>query len=140
MSQSEFHTPKGYQLLRSRELTDSMEDYLEMIFRYAKEYGFVRMRLLANKLNVRPSSASKMVANLRDAGYVTFEKYGEIRLTEKGLEFGKYLLHRHEILHRFFCLLNGTQDELSQVEQVEHAISRRTLISIENLIKKWESD
>lgn len=99
---SAFHTLKGYQMQNIGEITESMEDYLEMISRYIQENGYVRMSFLADKLNVRPSSASKMVGKLRDMRLVEFEKYGLITLTEKGRAVGQYLLWRHQVLNDFF--------------------------------------
>lgn len=137
MDGSGFHTPGGYRNLQHRAMTESMEDYLEMICRYAREEGFVRINALAGALNVRPSSASKMVSHLKEGGYVSFEKYGEIRPTEKGAAYGEYLLHRHHVLHRFFCLLNHSTDELDQTEQVEHFINPDTLAGLERLMAHW---
>ena len=63
-----FYTQKGYQLNETNELTASMEDYLEMICRILKRTDVVRINELAEKLNVKPSSASKMVNNLKRRG------------------------------------------------------------------------
>ena len=108
-----------------------MEDYLEMICRQAGSEGYVRINFLAGLLNVRPSSASKMVYQLRDMGLVFFEKYGLIQPTEPGWELGRYLLHRHDVLHRFFCRLNHSDDQLEQVERVEHYMSRESVHNLE---------
>lgn len=40
----EFHTLKGYQMHNVGEVTESMEDYLEMIGRCMEEHGYVRGR------------------------------------------------------------------------------------------------
>ncbi|MBC8532664.1 metal-dependent transcriptional regulator [Yeguia hominis] len=114
-----------------------MEDYLEMICRLSRETGFVRLNTLADALNVRPSSASKMAAHLKDCGYLSFEKYGEIYPNEKGLAYGAYLLRRHNVLHQFFCLLNQSEEELEQTEQVEHFINPDTLDHLEILLQHW---
>jgi len=65
MENSEFHTVRGYQLIEQEKklLTSAMEDYLEMIFRNIKKEGYMRINTLAEMLNVRPSSATKMVQN-----------------------------------------------------------------------------
>ena len=52
-----------------------------------EEAGPVRIRALSQKLHVKPSSASKMVSNLREKGLVTAQKYGEIHLTDSGQDF-----------------------------------------------------
>lgn len=137
---SQFHTLKGYQLLSEDMITESMEDYLEMICRHMKETGYVRVSFLADMLNVRPSSASKMVGKLRELGLVIFEKYGLIIPTESGMAIGRYLLWRHETLHRFFCLLNHSDNELQQVEQVEHYISRKSMENLDRLLRLIPED
>lgn len=140
---TEFHTLKGYQLLNTDEITESMEDYLEMLCRHMQDHAYMRINLLAQMLNVRPSSASKMVSKLRDLGLVQSEKYGLITLTEEGATVGTYFLWRHSVLHRFFCLLNHTDNELKQVEQVEHFINRHTLEQLEKLtarMEQWEME
>ena len=83
-----FYTQKGYQMRSQHALTGAMEDYLEMICRQAEADGCARIGLLAEGLNVRPSSASKMVYQLRALGLVAFEKYGLIQPTEKGGRWG----------------------------------------------------
>lgn len=90
----DFYTQKGYQMRSQHALTGAMEDYLEMICRQAEADGCARIGLLAEGLNVRPSSASKMVYQLRTLGLVAFEKYGLIQPTEKGWSVGRWLLHR----------------------------------------------
>ena len=135
----DFYTQKGYQMRSQHALTGAMEDYLEMICRQAEADGCARIGLLAEGLNVRPSSASKMVYQLRTLGLVAFEKYGLIQPTEKGWSVGRWLLHRHEVLHRFFCMLNGSTDELELVEQVEHYLNEGTVRNLEALLERLEA-
>ncbi len=130
---SEYRTISGYDRKKETALTRAMEDYLEMICRYCIEYGYIRVTQLSELLNVTPSSASKMADQLKQQGYIEYEKYGYILPTQAGWEVGDYLLHRHDVVHRLLRLINGTEDELEQVEQIEHFFDRRT---IENL-EKW---
>ena len=110
----------------------------EALYSQAEADGCARIGLLAEGLNVRPSSASKMVYQLRTLGLVAFEKYGLIQPTEKGWSVGRWLLHRHEVLHRFFCMLNGSTDELELVEQVEHYLNEGTVRNLEALLERLE--
>ena len=129
-----FYTMKGYERSASDELTSSMEDYLEMVCRMEEEGDPIRVSSLAASLHVRPSSASKMLDNLKKAGYIDFKKYGSIMVTEKGYEEGRYLLHRHQVLQDFFCTLNHTEDELELVEKIEHFINHRTEANMEQAL------
>lgn len=130
---SRFHTLKGYELQNQVKITPSMEDYLEMICRMSKEQTTVRINELAQHLNVKPSSASKMVQNLRESELVDFQKYGYISLTPKGRQLGDYMLYRHDVLLTFLRLLNGTQNELEQVEKIEHFMDKRTVDNLHKL-------
>lgn len=136
---SNFHTLKGYQLIDKPKLTASMEDYLEMIYRLLKTQPQVRIKVLAKKLNVRPPSASKMVYQLKNMELVDFEKYGNIKPTQKGLLLGNYFLYRHDVLMEFLCLVNNTSDELEQVEKIEHFVEERTVYNLNKCIKILKS-
>ena len=132
-----FYTLKGYSLLEQTKITSSMEDYLEMIYRLYQEGQPVRIKELAGRLHVKPSSASKMTGNLKKQGLVAFEKYGTVSLTEDGLRLGEYLLFRHQVLHRFFCYVNQSTDELEQVEKVEHFMEPKTVYNIQKWLDKF---
>ena len=129
-----FYTLKGYALLEGNAITSSMEDYLEMIYRIHLSGEAVRIGVLAESLNVKPSSASKMVGNLKKQGLVMSEKYGYIKLTESGITLGKYLVFRHDTLHRLLCYINQSQNELEQVEKIEHFINVKTVENIKRLL------
>lgn len=133
---SDFYTLKGYKLKEKNKITEAMEDYIEMIYRKTKNNKFVTIKELANFLNVKPSSTSKMANRLKNLEMVEFEKYDKISLTENGKLLGKYLLWRHNLLKKFFKCLNGNKYSLKQVEKIEHFIDNDTLINIERIIKK----
>lgn len=133
-----FYTMKGYSLQESGGMTNAMEDYLEMIARLAQNGGRVRVNDLSRVLHVKASSVTKMVQHLARSGYVDAEKYGSIRLTEQGRAAGRYLLHRHDVLRRFLCAVNRSQDELEQAEKIEHFVDRRTILNMQRLLDIWE--
>lgn len=132
---SSFRTQKGYQLIDKPKLTASMEDYLEMIYRILKTQPLVRIGSLAKQLNVKPSSASKMVNQLKNNGLVEFERYGYVKPTEKGIMLANYLLFRHDVLVEFLCLINNSKDELEQVEKIEHYINEKTVYNLKKHIQ-----
>jgi len=97
-----FYTVRGYQILNSENklLTPAMEDYLEMIYRTCKGDDFIRVKQLADRLNVRPSSVTKIVQRLYKLGLVDYQRYGMIRLTVEGRTIGDFLLRRHRIVEQ----------------------------------------
>jgi len=132
--QDKFYTLKGYALLENNAITSSMEDYLEMIYRIHITGEPVRIGILAEKLNVKPSSATKMVDNLKNHGLVLSEKYGYVRLTDSGIKLGEYLMFRHDTLHKFLCRINNSSNELEQVEKIEHFMNPETVENIRKLM------
>jgi len=131
---SKFYTLKGYALLEDNSITSSMEDYLEMIYRIHITGEAVRVGIVAGLLNVKPSSATKMIANLKNQGLISSEKYGYIQLTEAGIKLGKYLIFRHDTIHRLLCYINQSDNELEQVEKIEHFINMETVENIKKLL------
>ena len=129
-----FYTLKGYALLEGNVITASMEDYLEMIYKINASGEAVRIGVLAECLNVKPSSATKMVGNLKKQGLVSSEKYTYIKLTDAGVALGKYLVFRHNTLHKLLCRINQSQNELEQVEKIEHFFNVDTVINIKKFL------
>jgi len=124
-----FYTFRGYSLMAQQDsdLTPSMEDYLEMIYRLASSNGYTRTNDLAEALNVKPPSASKMVQRLARRGYLEYEPYGVLTLTPKGAELARFLLERHNTLKEFLETLGVRENALRDTERIEHSISRETL-------------
>lgn len=128
----EFHTVRGYQMLNSENklLTSSMEDYMEMIYRICIEDGYIRINQLAERLNVRPSSTTKVVKKLRDLELVEYQRYGIVQLTEEGKIIGEFLLKRHKIIEEFLKNLGIKDTLLKDTEMIEHDVSINTLQNI----------
>ncbi len=144
MENLDFYTVRGYQMSDKDEgmLSSSLEDYLEMIYREMLASGFVKVTKLALDLNVKPSSASKMIGRLKSLGYVNYEKYGIISLTGKGLEFGEYLFWRHDGVLRFLTLLSTDcgPDIFREAELIEHNLLPATVRRLESLLLFVESN
>jgi DtxR family transcriptional regulator, manganese transport regulator len=132
---SQYRTVRGYQLdnQQENELTPAMEDYLEMVCRQCRENGYTRVNRISELLNVRPSSASKMIARLVKLGYLKYDLYDSILLEEKGEQEGAYLLYRHNTVEQFLRLI-GNDDPLKEVELIEHALNVSTVEQVSNLL------
>ncbi|PKM52676.1 MAG: DtxR family transcriptional regulator [Firmicutes bacterium HGW-Firmicutes-7] len=128
----EFHTVRGYKMLdiENKKLTSCLEDYLEMIYRTCIKEGYVRINQLADHLNVRPSSTTKVVQKLSELGLVDYQKYGIIQLTEEGTAIGAFLLERHEIIQEFLRNLGIKDNLLKDTELIEHDVSLSTMEGI----------
>jgi Mn-dependent DtxR family transcriptional regulator len=137
----EFHTVRGYELLRQQKdrLTPAMEDYLEMVYRLCELSQYTRIGKLSEALHVRPSSASKMILKLSEKGFVDYDRYEIILPTEKGKNAGAYLLHRHQTIERLLHLI-GSNELLKETELIEHVLSPGTVLRINTLLTFFEQN
>lgn len=138
---SDFRTVRGYQLANRGEgqLSSSLEDYLEMVYRLCLENEYTRVGKLSALLHVRPSSASKMIVKLVSLGYLHSDRYETIRLTDRGMQFGEYLLARHETVERFLQLI-GSTDSLKEAELIEHSLSPLTITKLQLLLTFFQEN
>jgi Mn-dependent DtxR family transcriptional regulator len=139
--EAKFYTVRGYELLEKdrNRLTPSMEDYLEMAYRLSKGRNYTRISDLAAALNVQPPSVTSMIKKLAELGMVNYEKYSIVILTDKGLNLGNYLLHRHEIIERFLRVV-GSENILQETEKLEHSLGPKTIQGLNLLINLIENN
>lgn len=139
MADEDFYTFREYMKKEGASLTASTEDYLEMIYRLSLNAGYTRIHELADALNVRPPSATKMVQKLTRLNFVECEKYGIIVLKKKGRQMGKALIQRHETIESFLKLLGISEGLLEETEKIEHTISAQTLDSLGDFVSFLKS-
>ncbi len=70
-------------------ISKSLEEYLKTMYVLKRQYGNIRVTDVANKMNCTKPSVNKAIYNLKDNGFLNYESYGTIELTEKRREFGK---------------------------------------------------
>ncbi|MDR3584597.1 MAG: iron dependent repressor, metal binding and dimerization domain protein [Desulfosporosinus sp.] len=115
-------------------LTPSLEDYLEEIYRFSLSLDTVRVTDISNRLKVALPSVTKALYKLRDEGYILYERYGEIKLTHEGKEFGYYLVTRNQLLQEFLALICSKCDFAAEAEAMEHYLSTATIDAIKTLV------
>ena len=112
-------------------LSPSLEDYLEEIYRFSVSHDIVRVTDISQKLNVKLPSVTKAVGKLRAGGYITYQKYGVIGLTDKGRQTGGYLVERNTLLQEFLRTICADCDVAAEAEAMEHYLSKSTIVSIQ---------
>ena len=130
-----FYTFNNYLKINSGLITASMEDYIEMIYRLSNEIGFTRVGDLSKALNVKPASITNMIKKLDELSLVSYEKYGYIKLTDDGKNYGEYLLYRHNTIEKFLRTIGVSKNILEETEKIEHVLNKDTFQRIENFIE-----
>ncbi len=118
-----------------------MEDYLEQIHNLIEAKGYARVVDIAGNLGVSQASVTNMIQRLDAEGYVVYERYRGVTMTEAGREIGRAIARRHEVLTRLlagFGLDPKTVHE--DVEGMEHHISRQTLEVLTLLMEELEGN
>lgn len=108
-------------------LTPSLEDYLEEIYRFSQELGYIRITDVADKLDVSLPSVNKAVKVLSEKGYLDYIPYKNIDLTNKGAKLGKFLVKRNQMLQEFLKVISSKVDIEAEAEAMEHYLSRETV-------------
>ncbi|MFH1440290.1 MAG: metal-dependent transcriptional regulator [Candidatus Woesearchaeota archaeon] len=123
------------------DLTESFEDYLEVIYildkksnqenKYIKHKNSrnkIRIKDIAKELNVKLPSVTEMVRKLSAKGFVEFEKYKPINLTQKGKDIAKKVYARHKSLKKLFMMI-GVDENTASIDacKAEHILSKKTI-------------
>lgn len=119
--------------------SQSAEDYLERIHELIEEKGYARVVDIASSLKVKQASVTSMVQKLGELGFIKYEKYRGLLLTDKGREVARRIQKRHETLSRFFSLLGlDPSTQQADIEGIEHHLSAETLECLADLAQYFE--
>lgn len=121
--------------------SQSAEDYLERIHELIQEKGYARVVDIASSLKVKQASVTSMVQKLGEAGYLNYEKYRGLILTEKGRTVACRIQQRHETLSRFFSLFGlSAETQQHDIEGIEHHLSPDTVEVLAGLTSFFEQN
>ena len=119
--------------------SQSAEDYLERIHELIEVKGYARVVDIASSLKVRQASVTAMVQKLGRAGFVKYEKYRGLVLTDDGRSVARKIQNRHATLSRFFSLFGlDAETQRADIEGIEHHLSPATLEMLADLAQFFE--
>lgn len=122
--------------MKKKELTSSLEDYLEAIYILEKKHRVARVKDIAAHLHVQMPSVTGALRNLREKGLVVYEKNSYINLTAEGMSLAEKISDRHFLLKSLLeeiLLLDSDQAD-KEACRIEHTIGQKTARRIRNLI------
>lgn len=112
-------------------MTQSLEDYLESVYRISSAGRVAQVRDIARALGVTMPSVVKAIRELMRLGLATHEPYAGVDLTAKGRRLAKSILGRHTLLKDFLLKL-GVGDRTAERDAclMEHVVSAETIDKI----------
>ena len=121
--------------------SQSAEDYLERIHELIDNKGTAHVADIAQSLGVGQPSVTSMVQKLADEGYLHYEKYRALTLTEAGLSVAERIRDRHNVLANFFTLFDlNDETQARDIEGIEHHLSVDTLNILAELTAFFEEN
>jgi len=106
-------------------VTSSIEEYLEAIYFLEEERISTTTMEIAKRVGVSPPSVTEMLRRLADRGYIRYEPYRGVILTEEGRRVGKRVIRKHRILECFLHYVLSIRKDRAhrQACEMEHSLS-----------------
>jgi len=110
-------------------LSESLEDYLEVILELEQDHKVARAKDIAEKMGFQRSSVTGALKSLGEKGLINYAPYSFITLTTKGAKIAKEITRCHNVLKDFLFRVLQIEDEKADAIacRMEHAIDRSTV-------------
>ena len=111
------------------ELSESLEDYLEVILKLEQSQKVARAKDIAARMEVQRGSVTSALKNLKEKKLINYEPYSFITLTPKGKKLAKEITHRHAVLRDFLLMILQLDEETAESTacRMEHVIDNKSL-------------
>ena len=108
----------------NKNLSASLEDYLEAIYNLSLENEVARSKDIAKLLGVAKPSVTGALKNLSLKKLVNYKPYGFVTLTEQGRLQAKAVAEKHAIIKSFFVDILGVDKTVAGKAacEIEHAL------------------
>lgn len=116
-------------------MTGNREDYLKMIYELGGDRIRVSTKGIAEGLHISAPSVSEMIKKLLEEGYVEYEAYKGVKLTEYGLKEARRVKRKHLLWEVFLVEKLGYdwEEVHEEAEKLEHVTSEK----LEGLLDKY---
>lgn len=118
-------------------LSDSLEDYLEIILALETQNKVARVKDISKEMDVLRGSVTSALKKLGEKGLINYEPYSFITLTPKGAAIAREITRRHEVIKDF--LINVLQIDPDKAEtnacRMEHIMDKASIDRLVQFIK-----
>lgn len=112
------------------------ENYLKALCNLANETGEVSLSDLSNALGVSTPTANSMIKKLKSKGFLRYERYKPLVITEKGRKAAALIIRRHRLTEMYLVSKMGFGwEEVHEIaEQIEHLRSEKFFNRMDELL------
>ncbi|MEM9920837.1 MAG: metal-dependent transcriptional regulator [Bacteroidota bacterium] len=112
------------------------ENYLKALYFLDKGDGRISITELSDKLAVSKPTANNMVKSLQELGWVVYQKYKPLQLTEKGRKAAAKVIRKHRLTEMFLYKVMGFGwEEVHEIaEQMEHIDSEKLFSRMDEML------
>ena len=114
---------------KKMELSESLEDYLEVILQLQETNKVARTKEIAEKMGVSLASVTASLKKLSERELINYAPYKFITLTSKGQTIAREILRKHNIIKDFLIrvlTIEAPKAELTAC-RIEHAMDRAAI-------------
>lgn len=116
--------------------TEADENYLKEIYTLGLDHQQVTTSLLADRFGYSPATVTGMLKKLAHLGWVDYEPYRGVSLTETGQAIALDVLRRHRLIETYLAqALDVPWERLhGEAERLEHALSEYLEARIDEIL------
>ncbi len=116
-------------MLEVGSISESLEDYLKIIFQLERERRVARVKDIAARKGVRMASVTGALRRMSREGLVNYGAREFVELTDEGSELARKILQRDEFLRQFLTRTLGLDKDIAEKDAcaLEHHLSSETL-------------
>ncbi|MDH5825543.1 metal-dependent transcriptional regulator [Sphingobacterium faecium] len=117
-------------------ISQTEENYLKALFALTSVKGEASMNELSKQLEIRMPTVNSMMKRLSEKGFVVYESYKPLKLTEKGKKEAALIIRKHRLTEMYLVNMMGFGwEEVHDIaEQIEHIQSPKFFDKMDKLL------
>lgn len=117
-------------------ISQTEENYLKALYSLTYLKGDANVNEISKRLDIKMPTVNSMMKKLADKGFVHYESYKPLRLTEEGKKEAALIIRKHRLTEMYlFQKMGFAWDEVHQIaEQVEHIHSPEFFSKMDELL------
>jgi len=118
-------------------ISSAEEEYIKVVSFLQGKNGRARTTDVANKLGVKPSSATEMLKRLNEKGLIEYKPYHGSTLTKEGKIIAKKLNTKYEVIKNFLQSI-GIEEKIAAIDacNIEHILSPESVYHMKNMLNR----